>query len=87
MIFSSIYGVVDGLFVSIGQVPQNEIFRNLVELDDRGYIIASENCITSNESIFVAGDCRTKNIRQVTTAVADGTVASIAACSFIDNKK
>ena len=78
---------VDGLFVSIGQVPQNEIFRNLVELDDRGYIIASENCVTSNESIFVAGDCRTKNIRQVTTAVADGTVASIAACSYIDNKK
>ena len=78
---------VDGLFVSIGQVPQNEIFKNLVELDDRGYIIASENCVTSNESIFVAGDCRTKNIRQVTTAVADGTVASIAACSYIDNKK
>lgn len=78
---------IDGLFVSIGQVPQNEIFKGLVELDEKGYIVANESCLTSNPSIFVAGDCRTKSIRQLTTAVADGSVASISACSYVDKLK
>ena len=78
---------LDGLFVSIGQIPQNEIFKDLVELDERGYIISNETCTTTNSSIFVAGDCRTKMIRQLTTAVADGSVASIAACSYVDKIK
>ena len=78
---------LDGLFVSIGQIPQNEIFKDLVELDERGYIISNETCTTTNPSIFVAGDCRTKMIRQLTTAVADGSVASIAACSYVDKIK
>ncbi len=78
---------IDGLFVSIGQIPQNDIFKDLVELDERGYIISTETCLTTNPSIFVAGDCRTKTIRQLTTAVADGSVASIAACGYVDKIK
>lgn len=77
---------VDGMFVCIGQVPENEPFANMVELDGRGYITADEGCVPygSPEGIFVAGDCRTKEIRQVTTATADGAVAALAACRFID---
>ncbi len=78
---------IDGLFVSIGQVPQNEIVKNMVELDDFGYIKADESCLTSNPKVFVAGDCRTKKCRQLTTAVSDGTVASIMACSYVDKIK
>ena len=78
---------LDGLFVSIGQVPQNDNFKDVVKLNEYGYIISDESCTTSNPSIFVAGDCRTKRIRQLTTAVADGTVASIMACSYVDKNK
>ena len=70
---------VDGVFVAIGQVPQNKIFEGIVALDEYGYIIAGEDCKTSAEGIFAAGDCRTKSVRQLTTAVSDGTVAAIAA--------
>ena len=77
---------VDGLFVAIGQVPENETFENLVKLNDYGYIIAGEDCIPEGApaGIFVAGDCRTKAIRQVTTATADGAVSALAACRFLD---
>ena len=76
---------VDGMFVCIGQKPENEAFRDVVGLDDRGYVISGEDCIPKSDGgIFVAGDCRTKAIRQVTTAVADGAVAALAACKVID---
>ena len=78
---------LDGLFVAIGLVPQNEPFAKLVELDERGYVCADENCATSIPGVFVAGDSRHKRIRQVTTAAADGAVAALAACDYIDSMK
>lgn len=75
---------VDGLFVAIGQVPENEAFADLTRLNEAGYIIADERCLTDTEGIFVAGDCRTKAVRQVTTATGDGAVAALAACRYID---
>lgn len=77
--------LVDGVFVAIGLVPQNEVFAGLVPLDARGYIISGEDCLTGTAGVFAAGDCRTKAIRQVTTAVADGAVAALAACAYADN--
>jgi len=76
---------VDGVFVAIGQKPENEPFSDVVSLNQNGYIVAAENCITKTEGIFVAGDCRTKEIRQVTTATADGAVAALAACRYVDS--
>ena len=74
---------VDGLFVAVGQVPATAIAKDLVALDEYGYIIAGEDCKTSTEGIFAAGDCRTKQIRQLVTAAADGAVAALAACEHI----
>lgn len=76
---------LDGMFVAIGQVPENEQYKNLVSLSDRGYIISDESCMTETEGLFVAGDCRTKSIRQIATACGDGAVAALAACRFLDN--
>ncbi len=78
---------LDGMFVAIGLIPQNEIVADLVDIDERGYIIAGEDCKTSREGFFVAGDCRTKSIRQVATASGDGAVAAIAACEYADSIK
>ena len=75
---------IDGMFVAIGLIPQNEAFQNIVNLDDRGYVTSDENCLTNADGIFVAGDCRTKRIRQVATAAADGAIAALAACDYID---
>ena len=77
---------LEGLFVAIGLLPQNEIFSDIIELDPAGYAKSGENCLTAAEGIFVAGDCRTKNVRQVTTAAADGAVAALAACAYIDGR-
>ena len=74
---------VDGVFVAIGLVPQNGIFEGLIQLDGCGYIVAGEGCETNLPGVFVAGDCRTKKIRQVATAAADGAVAALAACSYL----
>ena len=74
---------VDGLFVAIGQMPENDAFYNVVKLDFAGYILAGEECRTSTPGIFAAGDCRTKEIRQLTTAAADGTIAALQACSYL----
>ena len=76
---------VDGIFVAIGQKPENKPFENLTKLNDYGYIIADEACLTDTKGIFVAGDCRTKSVRQITTATADGAVAALAACRYLDN--
>ncbi len=77
---------LDGLFVAIGLVPQNEQFGDLIKLDGRGYAVADEGCTTETDGIFVAGDCRTKRIRQVATAASDGAIAALAACDYIDGK-
>ena len=69
---------LDGLFVAIGKEPQNEIFAEVTELDENGYIKANESCKTSTDGIYAAGDCRTKAFRQLTTAAADGTVAALS---------
>ena len=74
---------VAGLFVAIGQMPDNGAFANAVELDEKGYVSAGENCRTKTDGIYVAGDCRTKDVRQLTTAAADGAVAALAACANI----
>ena len=76
---------IDGLFVAIGLVPENEAFADLAALDDRGYIDAGEDCRTATPGVFVAGDCRRKAVRQVTTATGDGAVAAVAACQYIDS--
>jgi len=75
---------VSGLFVAIGHQPDNGIFAPLMELDGKGYVRAGEDCLTKSAGIFVAGDCRAKAVRQLTTAVADGAVAALAACRFLD---
>ena len=76
----------DGVFLAVGLVPQNEAFSNILALDDRGYAKAGEECTTETSGIFVAGDCRSKRIRQVATAASDGAVAALAACEYIDSK-
>ena len=76
---------LDGMFVAIGLIPQNEIFSGTIELDDYGYVNADESCTTDADGIFTAGDCRRKKIRQVATAAADGAVAAMAACDYIDS--
>lgn len=73
----------NGVFVAIGQIPDNERYSDLVELDNLGYIVAGEDCKTSCNGIFAAGDCRTKTVRQLTTAAADGAVAALAACEYM----
>lgn len=74
---------VQGLFVAVGQMPDNERFSNVVDIDEKGYVIADESCYTNADGIFVAGDCRTKKVRQLTTATADGAVAALAASEYI----
>ena len=74
---------LDGMFLAIGLLPQNEQFANLVKLNDYGYVDSAEDCITNVDGIFVAGDCRSKRIRQVATAAADGATAALAACDYI----
>lgn len=70
---------VSGLFVAIGQMPETEAFAELIDLDENGYILAGEDCRTSVDGIFAAGDCRKKTVRQLTTAAADGAVAALSA--------
>lgn len=76
---------IDAVFVNIGLLSQNEVFKDLITLDRYGYIDSNESCKTNIDGIFVAGDCRTKTIRQLTTASSDGTTAAINACNYIDN--
>lgn len=76
---------IDGLFVAIGLIPQNKPFENVMSLDSWGYADADEACTTKTAGVFVAGDCRKKRIRQVATACADGAVAALAACNYLDN--
>lgn len=74
---------VDGAFVAVGQTPQCQIFDGLITLNDGGYVEAGENCRTNVDGIFVAGDCRNKSVRQLTTACSDGSIAALAACEYV----
>lgn len=90
--FRDEYGAVtymktDAVFVAVGQEPHNQAFGDLVALDERGYIVAGEDCKTDCPGIFAAGDCRTKSVRQCATAVGDGAVAGFAAAAYADGKK
>lgn len=75
---------VDGAFLAVGLVPENGAFSHLAQLDGRGYFASGEDCTTFTEGVFVAGDCRSKTIRQVVTASADGAVAAMAACRYLE---
>ena len=76
---------IPAVFVAIGQVPDNAAFANVADLDSTGYIIADESCKTKTEGLFVAGDCRTKAVRQVSTAVGDGAVAATNASLYLES--
>ena len=74
---------VNGLFLAIGQVPATKDFADVLALDEYGYVKAGEDCKVS-EGIYIAGDCRRKPVRQLTTAAADGTVAATLLCEDLD---
>lgn len=74
----------DGLFVAIGLIPENDAFQNVAELNEYGYVNSGESCLTKTPGVFAAGDCRAKQVRQLTTAMSDGSVAALAACRYID---
>lgn len=75
---------VDGAFLAVGLIPENDAFAHLAALEERGYFDSGEDCLTGTEGIFVAGDCRSKELRQVTTACGDGAVAATAACRYLN---
>lgn len=75
---------VDGAFLAVGLVPENDAFAALADLNNWGYFDAAEDCATKTPGLFVAGDCRAKGIRQVVTAASDGAVAAMAACRYLD---
>ena len=77
----------DGLFVAIGLIPENDAFKDVTDLDTYGYFDSDEHCLTKTPGVFVAGDCRRKTIRQLTTAAADGAAAALAACRYINENK
>ncbi len=77
---------VSGVFIAVGQTPSNEIFRGLIDMDDNGYIIAGEDCHTNIEGIYVAGDNRKKELRQLVTATSDGAIAATEAVKYLNNK-
>lgn len=78
---------IPAVFVAIGQVPDNGAFANVADLDEAGYIIADETCRTRTPGVFVAGDCRTKAVRQVSTAVSDGAIAATNASLYLESLK
>lgn len=76
---------LEGLFVAIGHAPDLGAFGSLIELDGGGYAASGEDCLTKTPGVFVAGDCRKKRVRQLTTAVSDGSAAALAACAWLDS--
>ena len=75
---------VDGAFLAVGLQPENMPFAEHAALNDWGYFDSGEDCCTATPGLFVAGDCRSKRIRQVVTASADGAIAAMAACRYLD---
>lgn len=76
---------IDGLFIAIGQIPNNEIFKNIIDLDENGYIISKDGVHTNCRDIYVAGDTRQKELRQLTTAVSDGAIAATTAIKEMED--
>ncbi len=76
---------LDGIFVAIGLEPCNTPFENVAKLNPYGYFDVNETCISETAGVFVAGDCRSKSVRQIATAIADGASAALAACRYLDN--
>ena len=75
---------ISGLFIAVGKIPENENFKNLINMDDKGYIISDELCHTNVDGIYVAGDNRVKNLRQLVTATSDGAIAATEAIKYIN---
>lgn len=78
---------IGALFIAIGLMPQNEAFSNVARLDEIGYVVSDESCVTESDGIFTAGDCRTKAVRQIATAVADGATAALGACKYLEGRE
>ena len=76
---------VGGVFEAIGLIPDNEIFRDLVELDENGYIVADSDMKTKTAGLFAAGDTTKKHLRQIVTACADGAIAATSAHNYMNN--
>lgn len=76
---------VEGLFIAVGQMPDTQCFSGFLQMNEGGYVVAGEDCQTNVPGVLVAGDCRNKQVRQLTTAVADGSVAALAACAYCDD--
>ena len=76
---------VNGLFVAVGRIPESEAFNSLADTDGAGYFASGEDCKTKTDGIFVASDVRTKDVRQLVTATADGAVAATEAVKFINS--
>lgn len=77
---------VNGIFVAVGQIPENQNFSKIINLNEKGYIIAKDNCHTNRSGIFAAGDGRVKDLRQLVTATSDGAVAATEAIKYINSK-
>lgn len=75
---------VDGVFIAIGTQPDNDAFKEAINLDESGYIIAAEDCKTNVDGVYAAGDSRKKPLRQIVTATADGATAAFEAASYIN---
>lgn len=78
---------VSGIFIAVGRIPENQNFAKIINLDEQGYIIAKEDCHTTVPGVFVAGDNRVKDLRQLVTATADGAMAATEAVKYINNNK
>lgn len=79
---------VSGLFVALGRLPDTELLTGLAALDENGYVFTDEKmAISETPGLFVAGDCRIKSVRQLTTAISDGTVAAVSACTYLEQQK
>ena len=79
---------VSGLFVALGRLPDTELLTGLAALDENGYVFTDEKMAApETPGLFVAGDCRKKSVRQLTTAVSDGTVAAVSACTYLEQPK
>lgn len=77
---------INGLFIAIGKVPETNNFINVVDCDEEGYIKSQENCHTKTKGIFVAGDIREKQLRQLVTATSDGAIAATEAIKYINGE-
>lgn len=75
---------VKGVFIAIGQAPNNDIIKDLVDIDKAGYVICDESLMTKTKGLFIAGDCRTKKVRQAATAISDGAISAINAINYLD---